>query len=141
MQRQCLAARLSILALAVSIAACGSFSASSKSVSNLISSPIKSSSNSSSPEDAYQADVADYTAAYIKSGGDASKLKYEISSIAEKHGVTHWELNESTYQGLGKGLKKAGLSQVEVDAYKRNLADTDEKAAWIQQGYDSASKD
>jgi len=130
-------------AVAIVVSGC-SFSASSKSISTVVSSAIKSSSKSSrssSPEQAYKADVADYTAAYLKSGGDTAKLKSQISKVAEKRGITDWENNSGTYQGLGQGLKRAGVKQVELDAYKHNLADTDEQASWMQQGYDSASKD
>jgi hypothetical protein len=129
------------VALLVLVVTGCSFSDSSKSISNIISSPIKSSSDSSSPEQAYKDDVTDYTTTYIKSGGDTTKLKSGISKIAEKRGITDWEKDSATYQGLGQGFKRAGLKQVEVDAYKHTLADTDEQASWIQQGYDAASKD
>ena len=133
--------RMVTAALLVLIAAGCSFSESSKSISNIVSSPIKSSSDSSKPRQAYKDDVADYTATYIKSGGDTTKLKDGISRIAEKRGLTDWENDSATYQGLGQGFKRAGLKQVEVDAYKHTLADSDEQASWIQQGYDAASKD
>jgi len=123
------------------VAGCGSLSASAKSVSQLVSIPIKSSYESSSPEAAYRTDVADYTAAYLESGGDPSKLMYEISSVAEKRGITDWEHDSTTYQGLGAGLKRAGLSQAELDTCKRTLTETEAEAGWMQQGYDSASND
>ena len=129
--------------LAMVVSGC-SLSYSSKSISDIISSPIKSSSKSSgssSPEQAYQVDVADYTAAYIKSGGDTSKLKAGISGVAEKRGITDWENNKGTYEGLGEGLKRAGVNQPTLDGYKSTLATTDEQRSWIQEGYDSADKD
>lgn len=129
---------LTVVLLVPIVAAC-SFSDSSKSISKIVSSPIKSSSDSSSPEQAYKNDVADYTATYIKSGGDTTKLKAGISTIAEKRGVTDWETDSATYQGMGQGFKQAGLKQAEVDAFKHTLADTEEQASWIQQGYDAAS--
>jgi hypothetical protein len=131
---------VTVALLAIIVTGC-SFSDSSKSISNIVSSPIKSSSDSSKSEQAYESDVADYTAAYIKSGGDTTKLKSGISKIAEKRGITDWEKDSATYKGLGQGFKRAGVKQVEVDAYKHTLADTDEQASWIQQGYDAASKD
>jgi len=121
-----------------------SLSYSSKSISKIVSSPLKSSSKSSgssSPEQAYQADVADYTAAYIKAGGDTSKLKAGISSGAEKRGVTDWENSSATYKGLGQGLKRAGVNQPALEAYKSTLSTTPEQASWIQEGYDSADED
>jgi hypothetical protein len=114
-----------------------SFVESSKSSSKIISSPFKSSSNSSSPEDDYKNDVRDFTAAFLRSGGDASRLKQEVATVAEKHGVSDWEDNSSTFEGLGEGLRKAGLSGAELDAYKRNLASNEEQAGWMQDGYES----
>jgi hypothetical protein len=119
-------------------AGCGSLSASSKSISKSISSPFKSSSRSSSPADAYRDDVRDFTAAYMKSGGDPSKLKAEVSSVAEKHGVTDWESSESTYVGIGAGLAEAKVSSAELEAYKKTIATNAEQAQWMQKGYDSA---
>lgn len=133
--------RMVTVALLALIAAGCSFSESSKSISNIVSSPIKSSSDSSKSEQSYESDVADYTATYIKSGGDTTKLKSGISKVAEKRGITDWEKDSATYQGMGQGFKRAGVTQVEVDAYKHTLTDTDEQASWIQQGYDAASKD
>jgi hypothetical protein len=122
----------------VALAGCGSFSDSSKSSSKFISSPITSSSGSSSPEDAYREDVRDYTAAHIKSGGTTADLRTEIGRLAEKHGISDWESSEATYTGVGEGLAKAGYKQVEVDAFKKNMAETPDQAEWIQKGYDSA---
>jgi len=138
--------RLIVLSIALVVAAytagC-SFSASSKgssnssgSISHSVSSPFESSSGSSSPEDAYRTEVKDFTASYVKSGGDTSRLEQEIGKIAEKRGISDWETNEATYNSIGKGLHKAGLSQAELDGYKASLADTETKAGWIQDGYD-----
>jgi hypothetical protein len=118
------------LALAL-LPACGSISASSKSSS----SPFVSSSKSSSPEAAYREDVRDYTAANLQSGGTADELRREIAKLAEKHGITDWEHNQSTFRAIGQGLAKAGYRQLQVDAFKKNLANTPEQAQWIQDGY------
>jgi hypothetical protein len=118
--------------------ACGSLSKSSDSSSAIISSPITSSSKSSSPEDAYREDVRDFTAAHVQSGGGAADLRAEIGKLAAKHGISDWEANQATYRGIGQGLAKAGYKQLQVDAFKNNLADTPEQAEWIQKGYDSA---
>ncbi len=115
-----------------------SLSYSSKSISKSVSSPLISSSRSSSPEDKYFNDVRDFTAAYVQSGGSADSLRREIGALAEKHGVTDWENDESTYKGIGAGLAKAGRRQLEVDAFKTNLATTHEQSKWLQKGFDSA---
>jgi hypothetical protein len=122
--------------VAVAVAGC-SFVESSKSSSKIVSSPFTSSSNSSSPGDKYRADVRDYTAAYLKSGGNPAELKQSIASVADKHGVSDWEVDQSTYLGLGEGLHKAGLSEAELDAYKSTLAGGAEQENWMQDGYDS----
>jgi hypothetical protein len=126
-----------LVALAALSAGC-SLAKSSVSISKSIASPFVSSSRSSSPEDAYTDDVRDYTAAYMKSGGRPDELTREISALAKKHGISDWERNEATYRGIGAGLAKAGARQVEVDAFKQNLATTDEQATWMQEAYDSA---
>jgi hypothetical protein len=112
--------------------ACDSISASSKS----LSSPFASSSKSSSPETAYREDVSDYTAAHLQSGGTPDELRRQIGILAEKHGITDWENNQSTFRAIGQGLAKAGYRQVQVDAFKNNIAKTPEQAKWIQEGYD-----
>jgi hypothetical protein len=125
------AALLSALAL---LPACGSISGSSK----LISSPFVSSSKSSSPEAAYREDVSDYTAAHLQSAGTPDELRRQIAKLAEQYGITDWEQNEATFRAVGQGVAKAGYRQVQVDAFKNNLAKTPEQAKWIQDGYDEA---
>jgi hypothetical protein len=120
------------LALAL-LPACSSFSASSK----IVSSPFISSSKSSSPEAAYREDVRDYTAAHLQSGGTVDELRRQIGKLAEKHGITDWENNESTFRAIGAGLAKAGYRQVQVDAFKNNMATTPDQAKWMQKGFDS----
>lgn len=117
---------------------CGSLSASSKSISKSISSPIKSSAHSSSPGDAYRDEVTDFTEAYMRSGGDPSKLKAEVSTLAEKHGVTDWESSQATYEGIGAGMARAEVKPGALEAYKTTIATTDEQAQWMQKGYDGA---
>ncbi len=124
------------LALVV-LGGCGSLSDSVQSSSNIISSPLTSSSASSSPEEAYREDVRDYTAAHIRSGGKTDDLRRHIGELAAKHGITNWEQSEATYRGIGQGLAKAGYKQVEVDPFKKNFATTPQQEAWIQSGYDS----
>jgi len=120
------------LALAL-LPACSSFSASSK----IVSSPFISSSKSSSPEQAYREDVRDYTAAHLQSGGTVDELRRQIGALAAKHGITDWESSESTFRAIGAGLAKAGYRQVQVDAFKKNMASTPDQAEWMQKGFDS----
>lgn len=115
-----------------------SFLDSSASVSKSISSPFTSSSRSSSPEEAYREDVRDFTAAHVQSGGKVEGLRRGISDLAAKHGISDWENSSVTFRGIGEGLATAGYRQVQVDAFKENLASTPEQAEWIQKGYDAA---
>jgi hypothetical protein len=128
------------LVVALGGAGCGSLSDSSaslsKSVSNSISSSSESLSRSSSPEDAYRDDVRDFTEAYMKSGGDISKLKSEVGTVAKKHGITDWERNKATYQGIGAGMAKAEVSPAALDGYKTTIATDAQQAQWMQDGYD-----
>src|SRR6516164_7262202 len=132
-------APLVIATLIVGISGC-SLSASSASISESISSPFKSSSDSSGDSHAaYQADVRDYTAAYIRSGGDYDTFERKIGSVAAKHGITDWELDTGTYVAIGQGLRKGGLKPIELAAWKTNLARDDlSRADLIQKGYDAA---
>jgi len=133
---RCLAPLL-LAALAMGVSAC-SLSASSASISDSISSPFKSSSDSSGDSHAaYQADVRDYTAAYIRSGGDYDTFERKIGNVAAQHGITDWELDSGTYLAIGQGLRKGGLKPIELAAWKSNLAGSDlSRADLIQKGYD-----
>ena len=128
------------LALAVSVVAVSacSFSDSSESISKSVSSPFKSSSDSSGDSQAaYQEDVRDYTAAYVRSGGQFDAFERKIGSVAAQHGITDWELNQGTYLAIGQGLRKGGLKPIELAAWKSNLARDDlSRAELIQKGYD-----
>jgi len=128
---------LVLAALMVTVSAC-SFSDSSESISKSVSSPFTSSSDSSGDSQAaYREDVRDYTAAYVRSGGDFDTFERKIGSIAAKHGITDWELDKGTYLAIGQGLRKGGLKPIELAAWKSNLARGDvSRAEMIQQGYD-----
>ena len=126
---------LSVIALALQ--GC-SFSASSESSSD---SSASSSASSSPPskESLYRDDVRDYTAAYVKSGGQIADFNARVSQLAQARGITNWEENMVTYEGIGQGLAKAGVSGVAYDTYVTNLSRGDTaKAAAIQKGYQSA---
>ncbi len=85
----------------------------------------KSSSNSSSPSDtdqkdaktAYKSDVSAYTTSAAK-GGNAEDYMRELGSIAKRHGITDWERDTATYNAIGSGLRRAGVTREEVkDVY------------------------
>lgn len=118
-----------------------SFSASSKSSSDSSSESSASSSASSSPasrEEQYRNDVRDYTASYVKSGGRMEDFKKRLGELAKERGITNWEENMATYEGIGRGLGKAKASPLEVQTYTQNLAGSDpKKAEAIRKGYDA----
>jgi len=114
-----------------------SLSESSKSSSN----SSASSSGSSSPESKetqYRNDVRDFTAAYVKSGGQITDFKRRLGELAKERGITDWESNLVTYEGIGRGLGKAKVSPVELQTYTTNLAGPDPaRAKAIKDGYDA----
>jgi hypothetical protein len=114
----------------------------SSDASGSLSDSSGSSSGSSSPESreaAYRDDVRDYTAAYVKSGGRIADFDKKLGELARSRGITNWEENMATYEGIGRGLGKAGVNGVELERYTQNLAGGDpKKVAAIQKGYESA---
>ena len=133
---------LSVLAvILIALQGC-SFSKSSSDSSESSSDSSASSSASSSPpskESLYRDDVRDYTAAYVKSGGNIADFNARVSQLAQARGITNWEENMVTYEGIGQGLAKAGVSGVAYETYVTNLSRGDpNKAAAIQKGYQSA---
>ena len=135
---------LALLLIAVMALSAGcSLSASSKSSSDSSSASSESSSKSSSPESkeaAYRDDVQDYTEAYVKSGGQFDAFQKRIGELAKKHDITNWEDSMATYEGVGAGLGRARVNQVQVDAYKQNLGKGDpQKMDAIQKAYNAQS--
>jgi hypothetical protein len=133
--RFCLATALVLLACTA--AGC-SISHSVKSISDSISSPFRSSSDSSGGEDdpAYRDEVASFTSGYATAGGDAAAFRRGIASIAEKRGIHDWEDDDATCRAIGVGLKKAGLSQSDAQAQAgRLLSDDAERVKEVMKGY------
>ena len=133
---------LSVLAVILLAAQGCSFSKSSSDSSDSSSDSSASSSASSSPpskESLYRDDVRDYTAAYVKSGGNIADFNAKVSQLAQARGITNWEENMITYEGIGQGLAKGGVSGVAYETYVTNLSRGDpNKAAAIRKGYQSA---
>jgi hypothetical protein len=136
-----------LLSLTVVLPQGCSFSASSKSSSQSSESSSDSSassSRSSSPESAetqYKNDVREYTAAYMKTGGQFDAFRRGIGDIAKKHNITNWEDNTVTYEGIGEGLGEARATPLQLKAYMDGLAGQDAaKRAAMQKGYDAKKK-
>jgi hypothetical protein len=137
------ALRLAVVIASLAVVGSGcSISTSPSDSSEASSDSSGSSSRSSSPESAeasYRDDVRDYTAAYVKSsGGRAADFNAKLGELARNRGIANWEDNMTTYDGIGRGLAKAGVTDVERDTYVANLSGGDPKrAAAIRKGYDA----
>ena len=84
-----------------------SFSYSSKSISES-SSP---SNDSDSEAQAYRSDLSNFTVVAMRSGQSEEAYLAGLSRIAEEHGVTAWEQDQSTYRSIGAGLRQAGVER------------------------------
>lgn len=143
-------ALLAALAIALAAGLACSFSYSSKSSSDSSNSSSESSSNSSqsssgssSPDQQqarnYQKDVADYTEAYVISGGKDGGFLRGVGDIASKRGVSDWESDDNTWRGIGRGLARVNVSATQLEVYKNNWTGGDaERMAGIQKGFDAA---
>ena len=114
--------------------------ASSESSSKSLSSPFKSSSNSSSPDEKeaeVTRDVRDATELWaIRGGGDVDSLRRDVGSIAREYGVTDWEQHAVTYRAIGRGLRRSQLERESFDSIMAELAAGAPRAlAWIEAGY------
>ena len=114
------------------------------SISDSISSPFKSSSDSSGSssessatnESKFLHDVEDYTASYARGKGDFDTFMQGVSGLAAKRGITNWEADQNTFVAIGKGLRKAQVDQGTLEAYIVNIAKGDAtKAASIRKGF------
>ena len=134
-------------ALAATSLAC-SFSYSSKSFSDSSGSSSDSSSDSSgsskssseSDSKEYREDVESYTRAFVTSGGTASSFMSGIGDLAHKRGITNWEADENTWIGIGRGLGRSKIDEVQLGVYQTNWSGGDaNKVKLIQKGWDQVS--
>ncbi len=80
------------------------------------SSSASSGGSETEPKDAkraYMADVSAYTTSAAK-GDDAQAYLQELGDIAKRHGITDWERDTATYNAIGTGLRRAGISRDDV---------------------------
>jgi len=114
---------IALLSILVLLAGCSfSYSSGASSDSSGTSSDSSKSSSASSggsesdPKDAKEAfmsDVSTYTTSAAK-GDDAQAYMQELGSIAKRHGITDWERDTGTYNAIGTGLRRAGITRDEV---------------------------
>lgn len=131
---------LAFLPLLVTVAGC-SISASSVSISESIGTSSESVSGSSASssrtnEDRYREDVAEYTKAYVQSGGQYDAFERTLADLAQKRGISDWESSKATWVGVGQGLARARVSELALGTWKTNLAGDDEaKRRAIESGF------
>jgi hypothetical protein len=117
-----------------------SFSDSSGSSSDIVSSPKSisksSQSSSESKQQNYQNQVAAYTAEFVKSSsGDLSSFWLKIGELASAQGISNWQDDFNTFVGIGRGLKQADLGGPQQAAFVQSLSNNDAmKKQAIQQG-------
>ncbi len=104
-----------------------SSSDSSKSIFDSAASPFKSSSDSVGDEkEAYENDVADYTAEFVVSStGTMDNFREHVGELAKDHGITNWESDRYTYLGIGRGMKKAKLGKPQISAFTESMSGND----------------
>ncbi|MGD9764288.1 MAG: putative lipoprotein [Candidatus Binatia bacterium] len=125
-----------LAAVTLLLTGCSSISKSISSPFESSSASFESSSESSGGRAGYREDVADYTQAYVQSGGQIDAFERGLDNIAKKHGVSNWEADEDTYVGIGAGLRRAGVTPEQFAVWKTNLSQGDaQRAAWMQKGY------
>jgi len=136
-------ARVLLLVLVVVTMALGcSKSSTSEASSEGSSDSSASSSGSSSGPSRYVREVRDYTYQFVLSGGPIEEFPRGLGPIAEKRGVADWENDQDTYEGIGRGLKRTGVSGERFESLKEQFSDSDPgRAAWILEGYEKQKKD
>jgi hypothetical protein len=74
----------------------------------------------------YEEDVAAVTVLYVSREKTIDAYQRQITNIAKNHGISDWEQEQSTFIGMGKGLRRAGVSRNSISslAYFRSVADS-----------------
>ncbi len=112
--------RCTVLIVALAAMSGCSISHSISSSSDSSTSISRSSTSSSGPsvsdetKKAYVKDVATYVGAIGQSQVSSEEFMNGISSIAKRHGISDWESFDPTYEGIGQGLKSAGIDKEEI---------------------------
>ena len=132
--QQTLKSTIALLSILTFLVGCSFSYSSGTSSDSSKSSSASSGASESDPKDAkktYMGDVSAYTTSAAK-GDDAQAYLRELSSIAERNGITDWERDTATYNAIGTGLRRAGISRDEVKNvyFIRDLA-TKEKNALV----------
>lgn len=115
-------------------------SSESSSDSSRSSSGSSGSSSRSSGNAAYIGDVRDTTEKWVLSGSDADAFQRDLAKTAEDNGITDWQSDQATYEGIGRGLKRSRVSGARQDQLKQALTQGNTQyMQWVQKGFDSES--
>lgn len=147
---------LAFIAATTLFAGCAAFESVSQSVNSIsrglgsisdsvwsISTSISNSSNSSSggaakARLAYMRDVRNLTAIYCEKDAGTEAFTADLGQVADRHGISDWAANESTYIGIGKGLRQAGIDRAAFARFQAGLGSSRSEAArLIAIGYES----
>jgi hypothetical protein len=120
----------------------GSLAKSSGNISDSSTSSSKGETTEKKADDnRYANEAQDYTVTYMRANAvsfNKNAFMKGLSDIASQHGIVDWEANPKTYRAIGKGLRKARISGVMYDNYKKQLTGEDSgKMDDIQEGYDN----
>lgn len=97
-----------------------------KSVSSISGSLASISGSSADQAEAraiYKMDVRDLTYFYATNLANSDWEK-DMFLVARKNGILEWQSDRSSWEGIGEGLKKAGLSQKELEATLQEIKTT-----------------
>jgi hypothetical protein len=74
----------------------------------------------------YEEDVAAVTVLYVSREKTTDDYQRQVTKIAKNHGISDWEQEETTFLGMGKGLRRAGVAEDSIAnlPYFRSIADT-----------------
>ncbi len=116
-----------------------SISTSLNSISSISSSLGSISGSSSSKKDKekdalYQKDVRDLTFLIVQSNQD-SDFTHEIQTLAFRHGLSDWKNIESSFLGIGEGLKKAGVKETEFSNIAKGISKYPKHFQLLMSGY------
>jgi len=95
-------------------------------------------SGASSNQQAFERDVRVFTADFARApGGSREDFLRGLGRIAEDHGVSDWESEPITPRAIGEGLRDAGLTPAQMDAFVAGIGRDRPEAQLALDGYRS----
>ncbi len=84
----------------------------------------------------YEEDIAAVTVLYVSREKTTDEYQRQVAGIAKNHGISDWEQEETTFLGMGKGLRRAGIVEDSITnlPYFRSIADSSHYSRVIE-GY------